>query len=194
MICISDLQTHFKGFNISEIIKAGSLGDGTAVIGNYDIDLVVYSRGIYINIYSFLKNLYTFSGFTGRDVLLSPTMFQPWLSQLKQFIDRIQGFTLKYPRSVDRLSVQFSYEVSHGLLIDVDLLVSPYWNEPQDFYDFLRQVPRDDRQSLSVQYHVYIIMIATINDYRYSVCASKWQRQFFSRLENQVCDIGQGWI
>ena len=29
---------------MSEVIKAGSLGDGTAVPGDYDIDLVVYSR------------------------------------------------------------------------------------------------------------------------------------------------------
>ena len=39
------LQTNFRGFNISEVIKAGSLGDGTAVPGQYDLDLVVYSRG-----------------------------------------------------------------------------------------------------------------------------------------------------
>ena len=39
------LQTNFRGFNINEVIKAGSLGDGTAVPGHYDIDLVIYSRG-----------------------------------------------------------------------------------------------------------------------------------------------------
>ena len=39
------LQTNFRGFNISEVIEAGSLGDGTAVPGHYDIDLVIYSRG-----------------------------------------------------------------------------------------------------------------------------------------------------
>lgn len=38
-------QTRFQGFKISEIIKAGSLGQGTAVPGHYDIDLVIYSRG-----------------------------------------------------------------------------------------------------------------------------------------------------
>ena len=32
---------------MSEVIKAGSLGDGTAVPGDYDIDLVVYSRSKY---------------------------------------------------------------------------------------------------------------------------------------------------
>ena len=39
------LQTNFRGFNISEVIEAGSLGDGTAVPGHYDLDLVIYSHG-----------------------------------------------------------------------------------------------------------------------------------------------------
>ena len=38
-------QENFEGFNISEIIKAGSMGHGTAVPGHFDIDLVIYSRG-----------------------------------------------------------------------------------------------------------------------------------------------------
>ena len=38
-------QTKFKKFNVSEIIKGGSLGHGTAVPGHYDINLVIYSRG-----------------------------------------------------------------------------------------------------------------------------------------------------
>ena len=44
-IQVTFLQTNFEGFNISEVIKAGSLGDGTAVPGHYDLDLVIYSRG-----------------------------------------------------------------------------------------------------------------------------------------------------
>ena len=39
------LQINFRGFNISEVIEAGSLGDGTAVPGHYDLDLVIYSHG-----------------------------------------------------------------------------------------------------------------------------------------------------
>ena len=31
------------GFTMSEIIKAGSLGHGTAVKGHYDLDMVIYS-------------------------------------------------------------------------------------------------------------------------------------------------------
>ena len=47
------LQQHFKhhtGFDATEIIKAGSLGHGTVVPGEFDIDLVLYSRGTYIRI------------------------------------------------------------------------------------------------------------------------------------------------
>ena len=42
-------KTHFTAFNISEVFKAGSLGHGTVVPGNYDIDLVIYSRGTVVH-------------------------------------------------------------------------------------------------------------------------------------------------
>ena len=38
-------KTRFTKFNISEVLKAGSLGHGTVVPDHYDIDLVIYSRG-----------------------------------------------------------------------------------------------------------------------------------------------------
>jgi hypothetical protein len=141
----------FKRFNVSEILEAGSLGDGTVVHGHYDIDLVVYSRG-----------------FTGMDVLRSPTMFKPWISQLKEFMQDFPGVQLHYHgEKAESYSVQFSYEISRGILIEVDLLVSPYWNRPEDFYKFLREVPHAERKS-------------------YSVCASKWQREFFKRQDQIV--------
>ena len=40
-----EFQQTAKGFNISEIVQGGSLGYGTAVPENHDIDLVLYSRG-----------------------------------------------------------------------------------------------------------------------------------------------------
>ena len=43
---VNSMKTRFDKFNISEIIKGGSLGHGTAVPGHYDIDLVIYSRGV----------------------------------------------------------------------------------------------------------------------------------------------------
>ena len=41
------LQRDFKGFNVSEIVKGGSLGHGTVVFSGFDIDLVIYSRGMW---------------------------------------------------------------------------------------------------------------------------------------------------
>ena len=86
-------------------------------------------------------------GFSGRDVLRSPTMFAPWISQLKAFIIGFPGVQLKPSHSpyADYYSVQFSYQVSRGVSIDVDLLVSPYWNNQHEFYNFLREVPQGER-------------------------------------------------
>ena len=39
-------KENFDEFNVSEIVKVGSLGHGTAVPGNFDVDLIIYSRGI----------------------------------------------------------------------------------------------------------------------------------------------------
>ena len=42
-------------------------------------------------------------------------------------------------------SVQFS--ITHeGVSMEVDLLASPYWTDPKEFYDFLRRwIPRGKR-------------------------------------------------
>ena len=41
-------------------------------------------------------------------------------------------------------STQFSLDYG-GMLIEVDLLVSPYWKSPAEFYDFLKQIVKEDR-------------------------------------------------
>jgi hypothetical protein len=143
---VKHIENNFVGFNISEIIKAGSLGQGTAVPGSYDIDLVIYSRD-----------------FTGEDVLEYEDKFEPWTSQLKSFIERVRGVTMR-SRSLE-YSVQFAFNY-RGMSIDVDLLVSPYWESPDEFYDFLKDIPHEDRP-------------------QFSVCAAKWQKEFFKRQTNQ---------
>ena len=44
-----NFQTQFRyqynSFNISEIVEGGSMGHGTTVPNEFDIDLVIYSRG-----------------------------------------------------------------------------------------------------------------------------------------------------
>ena len=74
--------------------------------------------------------------------MYSGKMFRPWISQLEEFICRVKGVSVQH---ADFFSVNFSYEVSQGLSLEVDLLVSPYWSTPQEFYQFLREVPKQER-------------------------------------------------
>lgn len=136
------LQTRFKAFNISEIIKAGSLGHGTAVPGKYDIDLVIYSRSkckaiptpLGVSVFSF--TCFIILGFTGQDVL-ERHGFHFWLEQLKTFLNRTLGISAE----ITPHSVQFDY--NH---LEVDLLVSPCWHNPNQLYNFLKTVPINKRQ------------------------------------------------
>lgn len=83
-------------------------------------------------------------GFTGMDVRRSGRMFEPWLRQLKELIERVDGVTLM--RQSKQFSVQFSFDYNHqGSPVDVDLLISPYWNNPEELYNFLRSVPQEER-------------------------------------------------
>ena len=67
--------------------------------------------------------------------MYSRKMFRPWISQLEDcFCSACRFF-----------SGSFSYEVSQGLSLEVDLLVSPYWDTPQDFYQFPREIPKQER-------------------------------------------------
>ena len=76
---------------------------------------------------------------SGREVLRSASLFQPWLRKLHAFLQNKQGYSFK---KMTKRSVQFRYKDK----VDVDLLVSPYWSNKDEFYMFLRdEVPRDRR-------------------------------------------------
>jgi hypothetical protein len=144
---VSRLETRFRNFNISEIVKAGSLGHGTVVPGHYDIDLVLYSRDI------------------SARVVCSHNGFGNWTSQLKVFIEKEFGIK-SYTPGYNNRSVQFkcSYQ---GVNLSVDLLVSPFWSDPREFYQFLVPLSRERRKM-------------------FTVCASKWQIEFFNRVDSQA--------
>lgn len=135
------MQTqHNVSFNVSEIVKGGSLGHGTAVPGHYDIDLVIYSRDIMPG-----------------DV--HQNGFCEWVARLQQFISgtlRIPSHTPGYRGR----SVQFTYRYKDIITLDVDLLVSPFWESPLALYRFLHGITEPNREM-------------------FTVCASKWQVQFF---------------
>jgi hypothetical protein len=144
---VTRLETRFTNFNISEIIKSGSMGHGTVVPDHYDIDLVLYSRDI------------------RADDVIRQNGFHYWTAQLKEFIEREFGISSTIP-GYNHRSVQFACQYE-GVRLEVDLLVSPYWDPPSDFYQFLRRVPRP-------HHHIF------------TVCASKWQVKFFDGVENEA--------
>lgn len=48
ILLIQNTQQNFLfdgKYTINEIVKAGSMGHGTAVFGDFDVDLVIYSDG-----------------------------------------------------------------------------------------------------------------------------------------------------
>nr|ADW54557.1 OAS1Aa transcript 2 [Geodia barretti] len=130
------------GFSVFDIIKAGSLGHGTSVEGNYDLDLVVYSSEI-----------------SASDVCRSEDHFKPWLKRIHHFLENnLEGF--KFEKLKQR-SLQFDYH-HPSCVIKVDLLVSPHWDSCEDFYQFLKYIPKNKREL-------------------FTVCSSRWQVEFMRR-------------
>lgn len=111
----------------NEIIKAGSLGHGTAVKGYYDVDLVIYSESI---------NAFKLAGDTGSS--------DHWLDILQRFLDRKQPGKLS-ERNRTQISLQFRFDGK----IDVDMLVSPLWSCPGELYNFLTKISFEKRQMFS---------------------------------------------
>ena len=68
--------------------------------------------------------------------------FDQWIGDLKEFIEREFRITATTP-GYNHRSVQFDFYV--GGKLSVDLLVSPYWNTPEEFYHFLRRIPKENR-------------------------------------------------
>ena len=64
--------------------------------------------------------------------MTSGELFKPWLRKLHDFLQNTLGRNYRYIRMTQR-SVQFNYKEK----VDVDLLVSPYWNNKDEFYTFL---------------------------------------------------------
>ena len=98
--------------------------------------------------YSLYLNI-CFIDISGADILRDG--FKTWLEQLESFIQRTYHTSTEIklaPYSRRVRSVKFTYGCD-AEPIDVDLFVSPYWEEASKFYDFLTTVPRR-KQSMCV--------------------------------------------
>ncbi|KAL5477765.1 hypothetical protein EMCRGX_G024606 [Ephydatia muelleri] len=111
----------------SEVIVGGSLGQGTAVLGKFDIDLVIYTRGTTSpQITSLGRAVVNFQDLGG--------------GYLLKRLDEYLKETLKdyyHKPAITRYSIIFMYRG----IIEVDLLLSPWWDAPCNFYRFLQTIP-----------------------------------------------------
>eukprot|EP00731_Ephydatia_muelleri_P000640 Em0001g640a len=117
------------GINPVEVIKGGSLGHGTAVPGDFDLDLIVYTNSI------------------GKDNLRLGTTMEMWTSKLEKFLRT--ALKQKYkPMGTTSCSVQFAYKGE--IEVEVDILISPHWRSLSEFYVFLSSIPTQERMNFSV--------------------------------------------
>uniref|UniRef100_A0A1X7V266 2'-5'-oligoadenylate synthetase 1 domain-containing protein n=1 Tax=Amphimedon queenslandica TaxID=400682 RepID=A0A1X7V266_AMPQE len=110
----------------AEIIKGGSLGHGTAIPGDFDLDLVLYSRDI------------------DPEVVLE--------IGVDNILDRLDVFLRRrLPEAyVHVKKTSFSLQFKLNGVIDVDLLPSPYWGEdPDQFHRFLEDKGEKERMKFS---------------------------------------------
>ena len=143
---------------MTEIVKGGSLGQGTAIPGSFDLDLVLYSRGTAHHSYrqkhtckacptksTHQHNIFAVSpGIRADDVLHRG--IRSILEMLNAFLSR--HFGRRYtPLGLTDHAVRFSLtsENREGS-IDVDLLPSPYWMYAIELHCFLTGLSSDTQR------------------------------------------------
>ena len=67
--------------------------------------------------------------------------FKKWIDLLKSFMERKFRLTCSTP-GYNHRSVQFQIRYD-GVDLCVDLLASPYWNTPPEFYLFLNRISKE---------------------------------------------------
>jgi hypothetical protein len=149
----------------SEVETGGSLGQGTTVPGNFDVDLIFLSRDI-----------------TPEEMLDTHGAAKALVDDLKRFIEHSFGCLL--PSGVKTvvargiLLLQFSLLVAeHNVVVDVDLTLGPLW---EDIYESARFISRFKLQHQD-----------DWDEYRslFSPSISKWQKDFIIGQPNRVKEL-----
>jgi hypothetical protein len=118
----NDFQIKYR-MNVSEIVKGGSLGHGTAVPGKFDLDLVLYSRDIH-----------------ARDVIANGV--KDVLNKLDMFLQSQYGSHAYKKKKITPFALQFTLYQK----LDVDLLPSPFWSSSHEFINFMEGLSQQNRR------------------------------------------------
>ena len=126
-------------------MKGGSLGQGTAIPGNFDLDLVLYSSGeknTKTPHDSLLYNTTKMILFSDVDAArVARYGVRDILNKLERFLRRHFGANCQ---NLDTTDFGLSFKF-HGE-IEVDLLPSPFWASKEDFHAFLSGCNNSERR------------------------------------------------
>ena len=114
--------------NISEIIKGGSLGHGTALADESNLDLVVYSRNDWRPFYHSTDIVYSNCANIRKTIL----------DNFEHYLHKRYGKNYKR-RDMTQYALQFTL---YGQL-EVDLLPSPHWDTYHDYLNYMAGLPFD---------------------------------------------------
>ena len=81
-------------------------------------------------------------GLDGSKLIKEENYLDTWLDIVQSFLDR------KLPAKItDKDRTKYSFQFKYNMKLDVDLLVSPFWRDKHDLYEFLNSVPEKKRQT-----------------------------------------------
>ena len=121
---------------ISEVFKGGSMGKGTTVPGEFDVDLIIFSR---CKAMSHNRSITDFLHSTALELSNATdiTIYKGIMTEYDRYL-RTQLRDRYIKKGINNHSLQFKY-----YNIGVDLLLSPYFNTKQEYYRFLETIDRD---------------------------------------------------
>nr|AGZ60267.1 2',5'-oligoadenylate synthetase [Tedania ignis] len=104
-----------EGLVVDEVIKGGSMGHGTTVPGDYDIDIVIYSRSV-------------------DPQELARNGPRRWLKIFAEHLEERNPGKLW-----DKEYLPHAFRFNFERKIKVDMLISPFWQRSSDLYRFLQE-------------------------------------------------------
>ncbi|XP_064392067.1 uncharacterized protein LOC135339739 isoform X2 [Halichondria panicea] len=114
------------GITISEVVLGGSVAYGTAVQGNYDVDLVAFSPSLH-----------------PKQGKVSEDGYSTILAKLKIYL--LEHLTGRYvPQEMEKQFHGWRFTANY---LQVDLQISPQWEDPnlEDMYSYMRDMHPDRR-------------------------------------------------
>lgn len=127
--------------------------------------------------------------------------YDRWLGKIHHFMQKDEDISACYQlQNITAHGLQFIFEG-----VDMNLLLSPHWSRPGDYFKYLSCISPALRFRWNVRAYIFDIMLLWGSSYdisdsdcdtmlcvfsnRFSASAAKWQVQFFKQQSSQVTTL-----